>query len=83
VLYVSTPIIDYEMDIAMQTSMKLNSHFALQSVPGFLYSLPNWIPPPVPKRGDTLACEGGGGGPNFDEGEDTLLLYVYYNLSKL
>jgi hypothetical protein len=41
-------------------------------------------PPFVSKRGDTLACgEGGAGGPNYDEGTDTLVLYVYYNPSTL
>ncbi len=34
------------------------------------------VPPLVP--GDTLACErGGGGGPNSDEGTDTVVLKVY------
>ncbi len=32
------------------------------------------------KGGDTLACGGGGGGPN-SEGRHTLVLYVYYNPS--
>ncbi len=41
------------------------------------------LPPLDPKGGDRLAWggEGGGGGPNFDEGKDTLVLYVYYNPS--
>jgi hypothetical protein len=32
---------------------------------------------PHPKGGDTLACGRGRGGPNSDEGIDTLLLYRY------
>jgi hypothetical protein len=52
-----------------------------------LSSRPNWVPaPPHPqgsaapppygsKGGDTPACGGGGaGGPNYDEGTDTLVL---------
>ncbi len=56
---------------------------------GFLSNSPNWVPPPPPlssarqhcsspslgpsKGGDTLAC-GGRGGPNSDDGTDTLVL---------
>jgi hypothetical protein len=59
--------------------------------PGFLSSRPNWIPlttstasecypPSFGSKGEThsLAGEGVGGGPNSNEGTDTL---VYYNLS--
>jgi hypothetical protein len=60
-------------------------------VPGILSSRPNWVPPtPSPTReccssppfgskgADTLACGRGVGGPDSDEGTDTLVLYVYY-----
>ena len=66
------------------------------SVVGFLSSRPNWVPPPPcpqasitpptpfgSKKRDTLACGGGVGGPNSDEGTDTLVLYVYYNPSRI
>ncbi len=63
-------------------------------VPGFLFSRPNWLPPPphswasvalpplVP-RWDTLAMGrggGGGGGPNSDEGTDTVYTLTVYVL---
>ncbi len=64
---------------------------------GFLSSRPNWVThTPSPAREccsfppfgawerDTLACGGGGGGPDSDEGTDTLALYIctlYYNPS--
>ncbi len=52
-------------------------------VPGFLSSRPNWIPPPPHSQASVappLAWEGVGG-PNSDEGMDTLELKVQYNPS--
>jgi hypothetical protein len=57
-------------------------------VPGFLSSRPNWVPHPLTRKGvffptfpfvsgDTLAGGEGVGGPNSDEGTDTLVLYVH------
>jgi hypothetical protein len=61
----------------------------IHRVQGFLFSRPNWVPPPThpqgsvappsfgTKGGETLACwVGSAGGPNHDEGTDTLALYV-------
>jgi hypothetical protein len=41
----------------------------------------NVAPSQDPSGGDTLACGEGGGGPNFDEGTETLVLYVYFDPS--
>jgi hypothetical protein len=67
-----------------------------ERVPGFLSSRLNWVPPlPHPQgivarlapplfvsKGRHTRWWGGGcGGPNSDEGINTLILYVYYNPS--
>ncbi len=80
----------------MQTSINLKSPFALQSIQSARFSVQSselgpplthkrvLPPPPLGLRGrDTLPCGEGGGGPNSDEGTDTLVLYVYYNPSTL
>jgi hypothetical protein len=49
-------------------------------VPPTLSSAREFVPPPHvgPKGGATLACGGGSGGPSFDEGTDTPVLYVHW-----
>jgi hypothetical protein len=64
---------------------------SVYKVPGFLSSRRNWgvsrppqasvAPPFVSKGGDTLACGEGVGGPNSDDGTDTLVLYANYKPS--
>ncbi len=63
------------------------------SVPGFLSSRPNWVPPPPTphpqasvsppgSKGETHSIAGDGvGEPSSNKGTGTLVLYVYYNPS--
>jgi hypothetical protein len=67
----------------------------IKRVPEFMYLRRNWVPPPPPpskymclppslgswRDSHTLAGEGVGG-PDSDEGTETLELYVYYNPSR-
>ncbi len=64
---------------------------SLYRVPGFPSSRPNWVPHPLThkgvllppfQKGETHSLVGEGG-PNSDEGTDTLLIYVNYSTSKL
>jgi hypothetical protein len=62
---------------------------AVHRVPGFLSSRPNWVPtpphqqeivaPPIGSKGGTHSPAGKGvGGPNSDDGTDTVVLQEYY-----
>jgi hypothetical protein len=62
-------------------------------MPGFLSSRSNWVPPipypqdgvaplPLGPRGETLSLAGEKvGGPNSDDGTDTLVLQILYHNS--